>query len=63
MSVNPDPAAGLPPLPQNAPGKPSGPRYREQYGVVIVCPDEETQRAIYAALEALPDCRIKVVVT
>jgi hypothetical protein len=52
-----------PPLPANSPGKPDGARYREQYGVVIVCPDEATQQAVYAGLRSLAPCRLKVVVT
>lgn len=36
--------------------------YREQYGVVIVCPTETEQIRVYnEALSAFPDCKIKVV--
>lgn len=36
--------------------------YREQYGVVIVCPTEAEQERVYnEALSAFPDCKIKVV--
>lgn len=53
----------LPPLPAAAPGRPAKARYREQYGVVLVCPDEATQAQLYEALEALRSCKIRVVVT
>lgn len=53
----------LPKLPANAPGIPPNNRYREQYGVILVCPDESAQTALYEALEALRGCKIKVVVT
>lgn len=63
MSGKTDDLKELPPLPRNAPGKPAKPGYRNQYGVTVICPDEAAQRVLYAALKALPDCRIKVVVT
>jgi hypothetical protein len=50
-------------LPPGAPGRPDKPRYREQYGVIILCPDEPTQRAIFEGLRQLVPCRLKVVVT
>lgn len=53
----------LPPLPAGAPGRPPAGRYREQYGVIIVCPSEEAQRAIWAAAEALRACKLRIVVT
>ena len=53
----------LPPLPPKAPGQPPTERYREQYGVIIICPDEDTQAVIYRAFKALPNCTIRVVVT
>jgi hypothetical protein len=53
----------LPPLPKDAPGKPADNRYREQYGVVLVCPDEGAQVQLYEALAAIRKSKIKVVVT
>ncbi|WP_029056958.1 hypothetical protein [Stappia stellulata] len=53
----------LPPLDPKSPGIPKGKRYREQYGVIAVCPDEGSQRAIYEGLKALQTARLKVVVT
>ena len=36
--------------------------YREQYGVVIVCPTEAEQIRVYnEAVAAFPGCQIKVV--
>ena len=55
--------AALPPLPENSTGIPKGTRYKEQYGVLIVCPDEASQHAIYEGLRALLDCKLKVLVT
>lgn len=64
MQTKTNPEAGnLPPLPANAPGRPTTPRYREQYGVVLVCASEDEQAKLYEALEALRTCKIKVVVT
>jgi hypothetical protein len=53
----------LPPLPDTSPGIPSGNRYREQYGVVLVCPDEASQQAAFEGLKVLANCKLKVVVT
>ena len=63
MSEQSKNVAALPPLRPGAPGKPAGRRYREQYGIIIVCPDEARQRSIFEALQALLDCKLKVVVT
>lgn len=56
-------AINLPPLPPRSPGRPAGSRYREQYGIVLVCPTEGDQEALYEALLILGRCKIKVVVT
>lgn len=56
-------ADDLPKLPAGAPIAPEGQRYKEQYGLVLVCPDEATQALIYKALSAMGGCKIKVVVT
>ena len=53
----------LPPLPAKAPGRPPRPGYREQYGVIVICPDEAAQRAVFDGLRLLAPCAIKVVVT
>lgn len=53
----------LPPLPDNAPGIPAGNRYKNQYGIVLVCQDEQAQINLYNALEGLRSTKIKVVVT
>jgi hypothetical protein len=52
----------LPRLKRNAPAVTRG-RYREQFGVVIICPDAATQAGLYRALTALPLCGLRVVVT
>lgn len=56
------PPDDLPPLPPNAPGRPAKTIHHDRYGVILVCPDEETQRAIYEALVSLKLMKIKVVV-
>ena len=53
----------LPPLPEGAPGRPKNERYREQYGVILVCADEATQKAVYEGLKGIQTSKIKVVVT
>ena len=55
--------AALPAVRPGTPGRPIGRRYREQYGIIIVCPDEARQRSMFEALRALVDCKLKVVVT
>ncbi|WP_170973448.1 hypothetical protein [Rhizobium sp. FKY42] len=52
----------LPPLPAKAP-KRNGFRYRSQYGVILICPDQASQEALFNALTAIRTTRIKVVVT
>lgn len=52
-----------PPLPEGAPGRPKNERYREQYGVILVCPDEPAQKAIYEGLKGVQISKLKVVVT
>jgi hypothetical protein len=53
----------LPALSEGAPGRPERPRYREQYGVIVVCPDEKAQHALYEALATLALCKLRVVTT
>jgi len=52
----------LPPLPADAPGAPNF-RYREQYGVVLVCDDEASQIRLFETLNDIKKSKIKVVVT
>jgi hypothetical protein len=58
-----DPKEKLPPLPAKAPGIPPNDRYREQYGVILVCSGEAEQRRLYEALADIKTSKIKVVVT
>ena len=53
--------ARLPPLPPGTPGRPAKSRYREQYGVIVICPDERTQRTVFEGLRRLEVCRLRVV--
>ncbi|MBO6754937.1 MAG: hypothetical protein JJ902_01300 [Roseibium sp.] len=55
--------ADLPPLPENSTGIPPNNRYREQYGVVVVCPNEDAQKAVYEGLRAVAGAKFMVVVT
>lgn len=52
----------LPDLPPDAPGRPSRDRYREQYGVVVICADEADQQRVYDDLKAR-GYTLRVVVT
>ena len=45
---------------QNPPGK-NGFKYREQFGIVVVCDDAAHQERVYAALKA-QGLKLKVVV-
>lgn len=53
----------LPPLPVDAPRAPVKARYKAQYGIILVCPDEAAQTTLFEALSALKLSKIKVVVT
>lgn len=53
----------LPPLKPGTPGFPDRPRYREQYAVIVICPDEDAQKRIYDGLQAIAGAKLKVVVT
>lgn len=50
----------LPPLPPNSPGV-NGHKYKPSQGVILVCPDENSQQQLFEALNALKSCKIKVV--
>lgn len=52
----------LPPLPPGSPGRPPNNRYREQYGVIVICSSEDHQKRVYASLSA-KHAKVKVVRT
>ncbi len=53
----------LPPLDTKSPGIPGDRRYREQFGLIIICADEAEQAALFEALKVLGRAKIKVVAT
>lgn len=65
MSKNKQPSVRLPPLPDGAPGRPKDNRYKEQYGVIVICEDEKKQERVFDALVALSESplKLRVVVT
>lgn len=52
----------LPPLPPGSPGRPAAKAIKDQYGLILVCPDEATQQRLYEALVALRHTPIRVVI-
>ncbi|MDE4175810.1 hypothetical protein PXK01_16730 [Phaeobacter sp. PT47_59] len=42
----------LPPLPAKSPGKPTGKRYKRQFGVIVLAEDEPAQKALFEDLKA-----------
>lgn len=49
----------LPPLPEEAPGRPQAERYREQFGVIVLCADEGEHKEVYEQLSSLGfKCRV-----
>lgn len=56
------PQGKLPPLAPGSPGKPKGNRYREQFGVIVICQNEQHQKTVYEALK-LEHPMVKVVRT
>lgn len=56
-------AEALPSLKPGTPGVPDRPRYREQYGVIVICSDEDTQKRVFEGLQAIAGAKLKVVVT
>jgi len=53
----------LPVLPTNSTRKPPDNRYREQYGLIVICPNAAVQQALYDALRTLTHCKLRVVTT
>ncbi|WP_158303378.1 hypothetical protein RDSD_000583 [Oleidesulfovibrio alaskensis] len=43
----------LPSLPKEAPGRPATERYREQFGVIVLCTDEAEHKEVYERLMGL----------
>ncbi|WP_415714370.1 hypothetical protein [Maridesulfovibrio sp.] len=39
-----------PPLSPKAPGRPDKPRYKEQFGVIVICKDEDEHESVYGKL-------------
>jgi hypothetical protein len=52
----------LPALAPGSPGRPKNKRYREQYGVIVICRDEPHQREVYESLRG-EYSKVKVVRT
>jgi hypothetical protein len=52
----------LPELPQGAPGRPDKPRYKRQFGVIVLLEGEEAQAAAYDQLKGM-DYKCRVVTT
>lgn len=49
----------LPSLPEEAPGRPATERYREQFGVIVLCTDETEHKDVYERLVELGfKCRV-----
>ncbi|MBN8294639.1 hypothetical protein JI664_21890 [Rhodobacter sp. NTK016B] len=42
----------LPNLPDGAPGRPKGRRYRQQFGVIVIAKDEAAQRELFEQFRA-----------
>ena len=53
----------LPALAANSTRKPPDNRYREQYGLIVICPNAAVQRSLYDALQTLTHCKLRVVTT
>lgn len=43
----------LPDLPADAPGRPQKPRYKPQFGVIVLTPDEVAQAKLFEAFRLL----------
>jgi hypothetical protein len=53
----------LPTLAPNSTRRPPDNRYREQYGLIVICPNAAVQRSLYEALQTLTRCKLRVVST
>jgi hypothetical protein len=53
----------LPTLAPNSTRRPPDNRYREQYGLIVMCPSAAVQRSLYEALQTLTHCKLRVVTT
>jgi hypothetical protein len=53
----------LPALAPNSTRRPLDNRYREQYGLIVLCPNAAVQRSLYEALQTLTHCKLRVVTT
>ena len=53
----------LPALGSNSTRRPPDNRYREQYGLIVICPNAAVQRSLYDALQTLAHCKLRVVTT
>jgi hypothetical protein len=53
----------LPALAPNSTRRPPDNRYREQYGLIVICPNAAVQRSLYEALQTLTHCKLRVVTT
>jgi hypothetical protein len=53
----------LPPLSAKSMKRPPDGRYREQYGLIVICPNAAVQQALYEALRTLGHCKLRVVTT
>jgi len=53
----------LPALQPKSTRRPPDNRYREQYGLIVICPNAAVQQSLYDALQALTHCKLRVVTT
>ena len=53
----------LPALAPNSTRRPMDNRYREQYGLIVLCPNAAVQQSLYEALQTLTRCKLRVVTT
>ncbi len=53
----------LPALSEKSTRRPPDNRYREQYGLIVICPNAAVQRSLYEALRTLTHCKLRVVTT
>jgi hypothetical protein len=53
----------LPVLSKKSTRRPADNRYREQYGLIVICPNAAVQQSLYEALRTLTHCKLCVVTT